>query len=426
MLQKVIVYLKSDEIITTFIDWRKKGMAKVAIMGFGTVGSGVYDIIACNSAKLCRNTYGEEVSVKYILDIRDFDDHPQKELFTKNFEDILNDSEVSVVAETMGGLHPAYEFTKQLLESGKSVVTSNKELVATYGTELLEIASSKNVNYMFEASVGGGIPIIRPLHQDLTANKITRIAGILNGTTNYILYQMFSKGQSFDTALADAQAKGYAEKNPAADIEGHDACRKIAILASLASGLEVDYRDIETEGIISITLEDVKYAEKLNSVIKLIGYASFAEDGKIYSIVSPMLVSKSSPLSGVDDVYNAVMVTGNCVGNLMFYGAGAGKLPTASAVVADVVDCVRHRERAKKIGWEKPGKNIMATRDDMSFAYFVRTTDSLDTVKNVFGDVKFLDSENECAFVTEALNGTQIEEKLSKLAEVKSTIRVLN
>lgn len=402
-------------------------MAKVAIMGFGTVGSGVYDIIEQNSEKLCRNTYGEEISVKYILDIRDFSDHPRKEIFTKDFDVILNDPEVTVVAEAMGGLHPAYEFTKSLLLAGKSVVTSNKELVATYGTELLETASANNVNYMFEASVGGGIPVIRPLHQDLTANKITRIAGILNGTTNYILYQMFTKNQSFDDALVDAQEKGYAEKNPAADIEGHDACRKIAILASLASGKAVDYRDIETEGIVNITLDDVKYAEKINSVIKLIGYADFLENGKIYSVVSPMIISSSSPLSGVDDVFNAIMVTGNCVGNLMFYGAGAGKLPTASAVVADVVDCVRHRERPKKIGWDKAEGNIMASKDDVEFAYFIRTEDSEDAVKAAFGDVKFISSNNnERVFITQKLSGTQMDKALSELSSIKTSIRVLD
>lgn len=402
-------------------------MAKVAIMGFGTVGSGVYDIIEQNSEKLCRNTYGEEISVKYILDIRDFSDHPRKEIFTKDFNVILNDPEVTVVAEAMGGLHPAYEFTKSLLLAGKSVVTSNKELVATYGTELLETASANNVNYMFEASVGGGIPVIRPLHQDLTANKITRIAGILNGTTNYILYQMFTKNQSFDDALVDAQEKGYAEKNPAADIEGHDACRKIAILASLASGKAVDYRDIETEGIVNITLDDVKYAEKINSVIKLIGYADFLENGKIYSVVSPMIISSSSPLSGVDDVFNAIMVTGNCVGNLMFYGAGAGKLPTASAVVADVVDCVRHRERPKKIGWDKAEGNIMASKDDVEFAYFIRTEDSEDAVKAAFGDVNFISSnDNERVFITQKLSGTQMDKALSELSSIKTSIRVLD
>ncbi|MCI5604721.1 MAG: homoserine dehydrogenase [Clostridia bacterium] len=402
-------------------------MAKVAIMGFGTVGSGVYDIIKTNREKLYRNTNGEMVDIKYILDIRDFDDHPEKELFTKDFNDILNDSEVTVVAEVMGGLHPAYEFTKSLLESGKSVVTSNKELVATYGTELLDIAREKNVNYLFEASVGGGIPIIRPMHQCLTANNIKSIAGILNGTTNYILNEMIKKGKTFDDALKDAQNNGYAERNPAADIEGHDACRKIAILSSLASGYAVDYNDIETEGITNITLDDVKYASAMNSVIKLIGYAKLFDDGKIYSIVSPMLVKNSSPLAGVDGVFNAILVTGDCVGDVMFYGAGAGKLPTASAVVADIVDAVKHFERSKKIMWVKPENNIMASSEDKSFAYFVRTTASADDVAKVFGKCEFVDNvvAGESAFVTAEMTGSEAKEKFSKL-DIVSGIRILD
>lgn len=403
-------------------------MAKVAIMGYGTVGSGVYDIIKTNSDKLSRSANGESVDIKYILDIRDFDDHPEKELFTKEFNDILNDDEVSVVAEVMGGLHPAYEFTKSLLEAGKSVVTSNKELVATYGTELLEIARGKNVNYFFEASVGGGIPIIRPMHQCLTANNILKIAGILNGTTNYILDQMIRKGKTFETALKDAQNNGFAERNPAADIEGHDACRKIAILASLASGKMIDYNDIDTEGITNITLDDVKYAAAMDSVIKLIGYAQFDEDGKVYSIVSPMVIKNSSPLAGVDGVFNAIMVTGDCVGDVMFYGKGAGKLPTASAVVADVVDAVKHSDRSKKIFWEKPTENIMADNDSKKFAYFVRTTDSAENVQKIFGKCEFVDNiiDNESAFVTSPLTKSEVEEKLAKLSDVVANIRVMD
>lgn len=402
-------------------------MAKVAIMGFGTVGSGVYDIIKTNREKLRHNTNGEAVDIKYILDIRNFDDHPEKELFTKDFNDILNDGEVTVVAEVMGGLHPAYEFTKSLLEAGKSVVTSNKELVATYGTELLEIARDKNVNYLFEASVGGGIPIIRPMHQCLTANNIKSIAGILNGTTNYILNEMIKKGKSFDDALKDAQKNGYAERNPAADIEGHDACRKIAILSSLASGFEVDYNDIETEGITNITLDDVKYAASMDSVIKLIGYAKMFDDGKIYSIVSPMIVSSASPLAGVDGVFNAILVNGDCVGDVMFYGAGAGKLPTASAVVADVVDSVKHFERSKKIMWEKPSHNIMATEDDKAFAYFVRTKASSGEIQKVFGKCEFADNvvSGETAFVTEPVKGSEAKEKFAQIGII-SAIRVLD
>lgn len=401
-------------------------MAKAAIMGFGTVGSGVYDIMKSNSSKLSVSTNGEEIDVKYILDIRDFDDHPEKELFTKDFNDILQDDEVGVVAEVMGGLHPAYEFTKSLLESGKSVVTSNKELVATYGTELLEIARDKNVNYLFEASVGGGIPIIRPMHQCLTANNIKSIAGILNGTTNYILNEMIKKGKSFDDALKDAQNNGYAERNPAADIEGHDACRKIAILSSLASGKLVDYNDIETEGITNITLDDVKYAAAMDSVIKLIGYAKLFDDGRIYSIVSPMIVKNSSPLSSVDGVFNAIMVTGDCVGDVMFYGAGAGKLPTASAVVADVVDAVKHRERSKKISWVKPEGNIMASADDKCFAYFVRTSASAGEAEKVFSKCEFISASasGETAFVTEEMTSSEAKDKFGKL-DIISRIRVL-
>lgn len=403
-------------------------MAKVAIMGYGTVGSGVYDIIKTNSDKLSRSANGESVDIKYILDIRDFDDHPEKELFTKEFNDILNDDEVSVVAEVMGGLHPAYEFTKSLLEAGKSVVTSNKELVATYGTELLEIARGKNVNYFFEASVGGGIPIIRPMHQCLTANNILKIAGILNGTTNYILDQMIRKGKTFETALKDAQNNGFAERNPAADIEGHDACRKIAILASLASGKMIDYNDIDTDGITNITLDDVKYAAAMDSVIKLIGYAQFDENGKVYSIVSPMVIKNSSPLAGVDGVFNAIMVTGDCVGDVMFYGKGAGKLPTASAVVADVVDAVKHSDRSKKIFWEKPSENIMADIDSKKFEYFVRTTDSAENVRKIFGKCEFVDNiiDNESAFVTSPLTKSEVEEKLAKLSDVVANIRVMD
>ena len=403
-------------------------MAKVAIMGYGTVGSGVYDIIKTNSDKLSRSANGESVDIKYILDIRDFDDHPEKELFTKEFNDILNDDEVSVVAEVMGGLHPAYEFTKSLLEAGKSVVTSNKELVATYGTELLEIARGKNVNYFFEASVGGGIPIIRPMHQCLTANNILKIAGILNGTTNYILDQMIRKGKTFETALKDAQNNGFAERNTAADIEGHDACRKIAILASLASGKMIDYNDIDTDGITDITLDDVKYAAAMDSVIKLIGYAQFDENGKVYSIVSPMVIKNSSPLAGVDGVFNAIMVTGDCVGDVMFYGKGAGKLPTASAVVADVVDAVKHSDRSKKIFWEKPTENIMADIDSKKFEYFVRTTDSAENVQKIFGKCEFVDNiiDNESAFVTSPLTKSEVEEKLAKLSDVVANIRVMD
>lgn len=402
-------------------------MAKVAIMGYGTVGSGVYDIIEMNSRKLAKSA-GEAVELKYILDIRDFDDHPRKDLFTKDVNDIINDNEISVAAEVMGGLHPAYEFTKKLLESGKSVVTSNKELVATYGSELLAIAEKNNVNYLFEASVGGGIPVLRPLSRCLSANNIIKIAGILNGTTNYILYQMIKNHKSFNTALADAQANGYAERNPAADIEGHDACRKIAILASLASGKEVDYSKICTEGITGITLDDVKCAEAAGAVIKLIGYAEFLTNGKVYAHVAPMMISNGNMLSGIDDVMNGIMVTGDAVGEVMFYGAGAGKLPTASAVVADMVDSVIHKSRRKIIGWEKTDEDIAASDDDMKFRYFMRAEKSIDEVTAVFGNVTELDSlaEDESAFITEPLTASDAAADREKLGSVKTAIRVLD
>lgn len=341
-------------------------MAKVAIMGFGTVGSGVYEIL---STKNFKKTLGEDLEVKYILDIRDFDE--PKGLFTKEFDDILGDSEVTIVAEVMGGLHPAYEFTKKLLESGKSVVTSNKELVATYGTELLEIARKNDVRYLFEASVGGGIPVIAAMTNNLGANKITKIAGILNGTTNYILTEMFTKGKDFSEVLKKAQELGYAERNPAADVEGHDACRKIAILSSLAWGKFVDYREISTEGIVDITLEDVKYAEKLNSVIKLIGYADIDEEDRVYARVSPMMIENSNPISGVNDVFNAVMVSCDNLGDAMFYGRGAGKLPTASAVVSDVLECQKHKVM-HNILWEETAENFMVSDDEKEVKYFVR------------------------------------------------------
>ena len=396
-------------------------MAKAAIMGFGTVGSGVYEIIRRNAEKLSRSTYGDEVELKYILDIRDFDDHPDKELFTKDFNDILNDDEICVVAEVMGGLHPAYEFTKSLLQRGKNVVTSNKELVATYGTELLAIAKENSVNYMFEASVGGGIPVIRPMHRCMAANNITRIAGILNGTTNYILFQMIENGKSFDDALRDAQANGFAEKNPAADIEGYDACRKIAILASLASGKAVDYNNIPTKGITEITLDDVKSAACAGGVIKLIGYADLLDNGKVYAEVTPMFIPHLSPLANVNDVFNAIMVTGDCVDDVMFYGKGAGKMATASAVVADILDCVRNKKNNKDIEWVKPQESITADKDDVKFPYFVRANDDPETVKAVLSPEC---TAEDGSVITAPMTATEAEEKLGQLSVV-TALKVL-
>lgn len=399
-------------------------MVKVAIMGYGTVGSGVYEIIKDNASRVADNA-GESIDVKYILDIRDFDDHPEKHLFTKDVNDIVNDAEVTVVAEVMGGLHPAYEFTKTMLLAGKSVVTSNKELVATYGTELLGIAEEKNVNYLFEASVGGGIPIIRPLSRCLAANNITRIAGILNGTTNYILHEMFSNNKSFESALSDAQANGYAERNPAADIEGHDACRKIAILSSLASGYEIDCDRIMTEGIVDITLDDVKSAEAAGGVIKLIGYADLSGD-EVYSHVAPMFIRKSNMLGGINGVMNGILITGDAVGDVMFYGAGAGKLPTASAVVADVVDSVIHASRRKIIGWKKANKDVM-TSQGKDFAYLVRCENTKDEVLSVVADADVVfDSKDMVAFITKPMSISERDALKTKLGKVKSAIKVLD
>ena len=399
-------------------------MAKAAIMGFGTVGSGVYEIIRdSNFTELL----GEEMNVKYILDIRDFDDEELKPMLTKDFNDILNDCEVKVVCEVMGGLHPAYEFTKQLLEKGISVATSNKELVATYGAELLEIAAANNASYMFEASVGGGIPIIRPMTVCTKANTIERIAGILNATTNYILNEMLAKGKTFDDALSDAQEKGYAERNPAADIEGHDACRKLAILSSMAWGKFVDYNEIPTEGIVNISSEDVGYAQKLNSVIKLIGYAELVEDNKIYARVAPMMVSDKIILGSVNGVFNAVMLRGNYLGDAMFYGRGAGKEATASAVVADMLDCARHFNSEKhSIVWDTENDNIMAPCGDKVLSFFVRCSDTKENIEKQFGNVSYVELiDGEVAFTVKNIQQKKLDAGLEKLQNVISCIRLL-
>ena len=321
-------------------------MVKIAIMGHGTVGSGVVEVLTSHVSSITKRA-NEEIRIEYILDLRDFPDSPLADRFTKSFDVILNDPEILVVVEVMGGLHPAYDYVKQCLEKGKSVVTSNKELVAAKGAELLKIAQEKNVNFLFEASVGGGIPIIRPMSQCLAANDVIEVAGILNGTTNFILTKMINEDMSFEDALALAQKLGYAERNPAADIEGHDACRKICILASLAYGKHVYPEQVHTEGITNISLADVKYADAWGGVIKLIGQVSKTPDGRLQSIVCPMLIPRDSQLANVDDVFNGIMVRGDATGDVVFYGKGAGKLPTASAGVADVIDCVKHLKARK-------------------------------------------------------------------------------
>lgn len=346
-------------------------MVQAAVMGYGVVGSGVVEVLMQHQDSIARRTK-EEIGIKYILDIRDFPDSPFQDKFTKSFEDILNDDEVKVVAEVMGGVHPAYEFTKQLLESGKSVVTSNKELVATMGAELLKIAREHNVNYLFEASVGGGVPIIRPLSQCLAANDVIEIAGILNGTTNFILTKMIRENMSFEDALAMAQQLGYAERNPAADIEGHDAGRKISILASLAYGKHVYPQYVHTEGITNITLADVAYAASWGGVIKLIGQVKRLEDDTLDITVEPMLIEKNSQLANVDDVFNGILVRGDATGDVVFYGKGAGKLPTASAVVADIIDCVKHLKKRKYFDWSDGDGSIVKPYEETVFPVYLR------------------------------------------------------
>lgn len=346
-------------------------MLKVAIMGHGTVGSGVYDVFAQNAAQIAK-AVGEEVEVKYVLDLRDFSKLSYADKFVTDFSAIENDPEVCVVAEVMGGVGAAYEFSKRCLKAGKSVCTSNKELVAVHGEELLALAKEHNVNYLFEASVGGGIPLIRPMMQCLAANQIEEICGILNGTTNYILSQMIHNGVAFDDALRQAQKMGYAENDPTADIEGHDACRKICILSDLAFGDKIEPDEVSCQGISGITLDDVAAASELGYVIKLIGRAKRTESGKIFAFVAPHLVPKTSPLACVEDVFNGILVTGNMVGEVMFYGQGAGKHATASAVVADMMDAIAHREKRRPVEWGDGSRKLLLPIDQLESAWYVR------------------------------------------------------
>lgn len=408
-------------------------MVSVAIMGHGVVGSGVAEIITTHKKKLFAGL-GEEIYIKKILDLREFPDSPLADRFTKDFNDILNDREIRVVAEVMGGVNPAYDFVKKCLKSGKSVVTSNKELVAAKGAELLDIAKENNVNFLFEASVGGGIPIIRPMSQCLVANNVDEVAGILNGTTNFILTKMIADGMQFDDALKLAQDLGFAERNPAADIEGHDACRKICILASLAYGKHIYPDAVHTEGITKITLDDVKYAEAFGCVIKLIGRVKKLDDGKIDILVAPMFVPNESQLANIDYEFNGIMVRGDCTGDVVFYGKGAGKLPTASAVVADIVDCCKHLKTRKYLYWtDGDGKNIIPVEESVN-AMYVRAKGSDIALKaeKVFGSVSVIEradaADDETAFVTSELTLGEFNEKLAVLAndgaEVLSTIRI--
>lgn len=401
---------------------------KVAVMGYGTVGSGVVEVIEAHSNTIPKKIGGETLEVSHILDLRDFPGDSHESLFTKDFNDILNDPEVKIVAETMGGVNPAFDFTMKLLKAGKSVVTSNKELVAQKGLELLQAAEESGANYLFEASVGGGIPIIRPLTQCLAANNIEGVAGILNGTTNFILTMMIEKDMSFDEALKIAQEKGYAEKDPTADVEGHDACRKVCILASLAFGKHVYPSQVETEGITNITLEDVSYINSANGVIKLLGQIKYIDENRIAAFVSPAVVYNGSQLASVKDVFNAVLVRGDAVGDVCFYGPGAGKLPTASAVVADIIDCAKHTERKKIFGWGAGDEDyVVDYKSTIKMPFYVRAKADCNDITGRFADVKFLSRQgqpsDEVAFITDIMTENELADKLKDI-HVINTIKV--
>lgn len=398
-------------------------MIKVAILGYGTVGSGVFEILKENSEIITKKA-GTEVDVKYVLDLRDFPGDPCEDVLVHDYNIILNDPEVEVVIEVMGGLKPAYDFVKSALEAGKSVCTSNKELVAKYGAELIAIAKEHDRNFLFEAAVGGGIPIIRPLNAHITADKICEITGILNGTTNYILTKMDKEGADFDSTLKQAQDLGYAERNPEADIEGFDAVRKIAILASLAEGKTINFEEIYTEGISKITSADFKYAKVMGCSIKLLGKCK-TEDGVVVASVAPRMLKADHPLFNVDGVTNGVLVRGNMVGDLVFIGSGAGKLPTASAVVSDVVDSVRHLNTFTTIIWDEEKLEL----EDFSKSrkrFFVRATSSNEDIEAVFGEVEYIDAgiAGETGFVTSKMSENSFAEKAEKLGTVISRIRV--
>ena len=402
-------------------------MVYAAILGYGTVGSGVAAVLEENREMIAGKA-GEEISVKYILDLREFPGDVNENKVVHDFDIILNDPEISVICETMGGIEPAYTFSKKALLLGKSVCTSNKELVANHGPELLRLAKENHCNYLFEASVGGGIPIIRPLNYSLTAEKIDGITGILNGTTNYILTKMEREGADFESVLKEAQEKGYAEKNPEADVEGYDACRKIAILSSLMLEKTVDYRDIYTEGITKITSQDFAYAKAMGKTIKLLAMSKLTKKG-CFAIVAPFMIPAEHPLHGVNDVYNAVFVHGNMLGDSMYYGRGAGKLPTASAVVSDVVDCARHQGKTIMCLWDEK-KVALLPIGDVERAFFVRVSEGKDReakVKEVFGDVELIrvpEAPGEFAFVTGVMSEREFAEKLKQTEGVLTSIRL--
>ena len=403
-------------------------MINVAILGYGTVGSGVFEVLNENKESISRRA-GQELHVKYVLDLRDFPGQPVEKVLVHDYEQIVSDPEVDIVVEVMGGVEPAYTFVKKALLAGKNVCTSNKALVAKHGRELMDIAKEKSINFLFEASCGGGIPIIRPLNSSLTADEIDEISGILNGTTNYILSKMTSDGSEFEDVLKNAQELGYAERNPAADVEGWDACRKIAILSSLAFGHHADFEEIYTEGITKITSADIRYAKAFGATIKLLATSKRIGD-KYYAMVCPVMINGDSPLFSVNDVFNAIVIHGNMLGDAMFYGSGAGKLPTASAVVADVVDVAKHLNRFIMTGWSSE-KLEMIDISQVESRFFVRMkgsyTESLAKVEEVFGtiDAKVVaEVGKEFGFITSKMKEEEYRAKAAQFDNIIGMIRV--
>ncbi len=397
-------------------------MIKAAVMGYGTIGSGVVEVLQINQKSIAGKA-GDGIEIKYVLDLRDFPGDPIQDKVVHDVNVIVQDPEIKIVVETMGGVEPAYTFVKAMLEAGKHVTTSNKALVADKGAELIALAKEKNVNFLFEASVGGGIPIIRPLNSSLTADEIEEITGILNGTTNYMMTKMANDGLEFEDVLKDAQERGYAEKDPTADVEGYDACRKIAILTSLVCGQQVDFHDIHTEGITKISASDIKYAAKMGRSIKLLASSRKTRDG-YQAMVAPFMLSPAHPLYNVNDVFNAVFVRGNVLGDAMFYGSGAGKLPTASAVVADMIDIAKHLDSNIWVEWSSK-KLTLSDFKEAENVFFVRTSSGKEIIEKVFGSVDYIDAgiEGECGFVTECMTEDAFAEKVSEIKAL-SVIRV--
>ncbi len=399
-------------------------MIKIAILGYGTIGSGVVEVLNTNRESIAKRA-GDGIEVKYILDLRDFPGDPMEDKVIHDYDVIADDPEIEVVVEAMGGVEPAYTFVKRALLAGKNVTTSNKALVAKHGAELIAIAKEQNINFLFEASVGGGIPIIRPLNSSLTADEIEEITGILNGTTNYILSKMTFEGLEFADVLKDAQSRGYAEADPTADVEGYDACRKIAILTSLVCGQQVDFEDIYTEGISKITADDIKYAKAMGMVIKLLATSRKTKDGYC-AMVAPFMLSQQHPLYSVNDVFNAIFVHGNVLGDAMFYGSGAGKLPTASAVVADIVDIAKHLHKNILMSWSSK-KMDLVDKGRSESRFFVRSTEDKEKVKSLFGEAEFVEVpeiSGEIGFLTGKMSEDDFEKKADGL-HVIQRIRVV-